>query len=147
MACLVEFSGSGSGSGSVRGGAGPGGFLGGAGGAAPRGRRHRVRARTGELAHWPADFARPGRAVARAARSLNDMLAGVRPVVVEDFVNGFRDTTRRPDEFGLALPSSPPPSLPSSLSAEADVMIFPTACQVDATTALTRRRPSDRVAR
>lgn len=64
--------------------------------------------------------ARPGQVVARATRSLGDMVAGIRPVA-ENFVHGFRDMTHAPDEVGLEFGLS--------LSAEADVVISSTAAQ------------------
>ena len=61
--------------------------------------------------------ARPGEVVARAARSLGDMLAGVRPIA-EDFVESLSGMAHAPHdievEFGL------------SLSAKADVIVSST---------------------
>ncbi|MFD9002038.1 CU044_2847 family protein [Streptomyces sp. NPDC059582] len=66
--------------------------------------------------------ARPGQVVARATRSLGEMVAAVRPVA-QNFVDGFQDMARRPDEitveFGLTL------------SAEADVVISSTSAQAN----------------
>uniref|UniRef100_UPI0031D4E3AD CU044_2847 family protein n=1 Tax=Streptomyces hawaiiensis TaxID=67305 RepID=UPI0031D4E3AD len=77
--------------------------------------------------------ARPGQVVARASRSLGEMVAAVRPVA-QNFVDGFQGMTRRPDEisveFGLAL------------SAEADVVISSTSAQANFKVALVWRRPS-----
>ena len=65
---------------------------------------------------------RPGEVVARAGRSLGEMLTGIRPVA-EHFVEGFRGMAQAPDEiaveFGL------------SLSAKADVIISSTAAQAN----------------
>jgi hypothetical protein len=80
--------------------------------------------------------ARPGQVVARATRSLRELLSGVRPVA-ENFVDTFRGMARGPDEitieFGL------------SLSAEADVVISSTSAQANFTVRLTwdRRAPGD----
>ncbi|WP_232247311.1 CU044_2847 family protein [Kitasatospora azatica] len=76
--------------------------------------------------------ARPGQVVARATRSLGEMVAGVRPVA-EQFVNGFRGMAVAPDEisveFGL------------SLSAAADVVISSTAANAHFQVSLTWHRP------
>ncbi|MFJ4620112.1 CU044_2847 family protein [Streptomyces sp. NPDC088812] len=76
--------------------------------------------------------ARPGQVVARATRSLGEMVAAVRPVA-QNFVDGFRDMARAPDEisveFGLAL------------SAEADVVISSTSAQANFKVALVWHRP------
>jgi Trypsin-co-occurring domain 1 len=76
----------------------------------------------------------PGRVVARASRSLSDMLAQVRPVA-QNFVDGFHGMADAPDEisveFGL------------SLSAEADVVISRTAAQANFTVSLTWRAPGE----
>jgi alkanesulfonate monooxygenase SsuD/methylene tetrahydromethanopterin reductase-like flavin-dependent oxidoreductase (luciferase family) len=64
--------------------------------------------------------ARPGRVVARASQSLEDMLQGLRPVA-ESFVQQFAEMTRAPNEikveFGVTL------------SAQADVVIASTATE------------------
>jgi hypothetical protein len=77
--------------------------------------------------------ARPGQVVARATRSLGEMVAAVRPVA-QNFVEVFQDMPRRPDEisveFGLAL------------SAEADVVISSTSAQANFKVALVWRQPS-----
>ncbi|MFI9272913.1 CU044_2847 family protein [Kitasatospora sp. NPDC052896] len=78
--------------------------------------------------------ARPSQVVARATRSMGDMLAGIRPVA-QDFVEGFRGMVHAPDEisveFGL------------SLSAEADVVISSTAAQANFKVSLTWHRPAE----
>ncbi|MEV0620597.1 CU044_2847 family protein [Nonomuraea sp. NPDC050404] len=66
--------------------------------------------------------ARPGQVVARATRTLGDMLATVRPIA-HDFVDGFRDMARRPDEISIEFGLS--------LSAEADVVISSTSAQAN----------------
>lgn len=91
-----------------------------------------VRVEIDEVADGLVQVARPGQVVARATRSLNEMLAEIRPVA-EDFVEGFRGMARQPDEiaveFGL------------SLSAEADVVISRTTGQADFTVSLTWHKP------
>ena|SRR5882757_10546105 len=77
--------------------------------------------------------ARPGEVVARAGRSLSEMLAGVRPIA-ENFVSGFRGLAQAPDEikveFGL------------SLSAKADVIVSSTAAQANFKVTLSWRIPA-----
>ncbi|WP_250403667.1 CU044_2847 family protein [Streptomyces cellostaticus] len=76
--------------------------------------------------------ARPGQVVARATRSLGEMVAAVRPVA-QNFVEGFRNMAGRPDEisveFGLTL------------SAEADVVISSTSAQANFKVALVWNKP------
>jgi hypothetical protein len=75
--------------------------------------------------------ARPGQVVARATRSMGEMLAGIRPVA-ENFVDNFRGMVHAPDdisvEFGL------------SLSAAADVVISSTAAAANFKVTLTWHR-------
>ncbi|MFE0464368.1 CU044_2847 family protein [Kitasatospora sp. NPDC058965] len=75
--------------------------------------------------------ARPGQVVARATRSMGEMLAGIRPVA-EHFVENFRGMVQAPDtigvEFGL------------SLSAAADVVISSTAATANFKVTLTWNR-------
>lgn len=66
--------------------------------------------------------ARPGEVVARAARSLGEMVAGIRPVA-EHFVRGFRGMSEAPDEIGLEFGIS--------LSAKAEVIISSVAAQAN----------------
>ncbi|GHJ39786.1 CU044_2847 family protein [Streptomyces sp. TS71-3] len=77
--------------------------------------------------------ARPGQVVARATRSLGDLLAGVRPVA-QHFVEGFSTMAHAPDEitveFGL------------SLSAQADVVVSSTSAQANFKVCLTWNRES-----
>lgn len=93
-----------------------------------------VRVAIEEPAEGLVEVARPGQVVARASRSLGELLAGVRPVA-ESFVDTFREMPRGPDEicveFGI------------SLSAEADVVITSTSAQANFTVRLTwdRREP------
>ncbi|MHC0433561.1 CU044_2847 family protein [Streptomyces sp. O3] len=77
--------------------------------------------------------ARPGQVVARATRSLSDMLAGVRPVA-QNFVEGFRGMVDAPDEIGVEFGVS--------LTAEADVVISSTAAQANFNVTLTWHRSS-----
>ncbi|MEV8545963.1 CU044_2847 family protein [Streptomyces sp. NPDC051572] len=76
--------------------------------------------------------ARPGQVVARATRSLGEMVAAVRPVA-QNFVDGFQGMARRPDEisieFGLTL------------SAEADLVISSTSAQANFKVALVWHKP------
>lgn len=65
---------------------------------------------------------RPGEVVARAGRSLGEMVAGIRPVA-EHFVQGFRGMVHAPDELGVEFGLS--------LSAKADVIITSTAAQAN----------------
>lgn len=77
--------------------------------------------------------ARPGEVVARAARSLGEMVAGIRPVA-EHFVQGFRGMVHAPDEIGIEFGLS--------LSAKADVIISSAAAQSNFKVTLTWHRPS-----
>ncbi|MFE4632535.1 CU044_2847 family protein [Streptomyces sp. NPDC056773] len=79
--------------------------------------------------------ARPGQVVARATRSLGEMVAGIRPVA-QGFVAGFRGMVHAPDELTLEFGLS--------LSAEADVIISSTAAQANFRVSLTwHRTPED----
>lgn len=78
--------------------------------------------------------ARPGEVVARAARSLGEMLAGVRPIA-EDLVKGFRGMAHAPDEIGVEFGLS--------LSAKADVIISSTAAQANFKVKLTWKKPPE----
>ncbi|MGW5275023.1 CU044_2847 family protein [Streptomyces sp. NPDC004044] len=110
---------------------------GGAAGAAPQDRTGTVPVEIEEVPDGLVEVAGPGRVVARATRSLNDMLIGIRPVA-ENFVNTFRDMPDGPDEIGVEFGLS--------LSAEADVVISRTTGQANFTVTLTWRRPSARAA-
>ncbi|GAA0420823.1 CU044_2847 family protein [Streptomyces luteireticuli] len=85
-----------------------------------------------EVGEGLVQVARPGRVVARASRSLGEMLAGIRPVA-EHFVEGFRSMADAPDEIGVEFGVS--------LSAEADVVISSTAAQANFKVSLTWNRP------
>ncbi|MGP4003562.1 CU044_2847 family protein [Streptomyces sp. 8N706] len=71
--------------------------------------------------------ARPGQVVARATRSMGEMLSGLRPVA-QQLVNTFSETARGPQEitveFGL------------SMSAEADIVISSSTAQAHFTVIL-----------
>ncbi|MET9319092.1 CU044_2847 family protein [Streptomyces sp. NPDC003038] len=101
-------------------------------GAAGARRTDLVKVEVEQTADGLVQVARPGQVVARATRSLGDMLAGVRPIA-QNFVESFRGMAQAPDEisveFGL------------SLSAEADVVITSTAAQANFTVTLTWNRP------
>ncbi|MQY20290.1 CU044_2847 family protein [Nocardia macrotermitis] len=75
---------------------------------------------------------RPGEVVARAGRSLGEMVAGIRPVA-EHFVQGLRGMVHAPDEIGIEFGLS--------LSAKADVIITSTATQANFKVSLKWRRP------
>ncbi|MDT0612127.1 CU044_2847 family protein [Streptomyces lancefieldiae] len=94
-----------------------------------------VRVQIEEVTDGLVRVAGPGRVAARAARSLNDMLAGIRPVA-ENFVNAFRDMPDGPDEIGVEFGLA--------LSADADLVISRTTGQANFTVTLTWRRPSVR---
>ncbi|MGW1162529.1 CU044_2847 family protein [Streptomyces sp. NPDC002513] len=74
---------------------------------------------------------RGGRSVARAGRSLGEMLDTVRPVA-ESFVGRFRGLAQAPDEITLEFGVS--------LSAEADVVIASTATEANFSVTLTWRK-------
>lgn len=79
--------------------------------------------------------ARPGQVVARATRSLGELLSGVRPVA-ENFVETFRGMAHGPDEISIEFGLS--------LSAAADVVISSTSAQANFAVRLTwDRRTSD----
>ncbi|HKR49632.1 MAG TPA: CU044_2847 family protein [Pseudonocardiaceae bacterium] len=76
--------------------------------------------------------ARPGEVVARATRSLGEMLARVRPIA-EDFAKGFRGIAHAPDEIGVEFGLS--------LSAKADVIISSASTQANFKVKLTWKKP------
>ncbi|MFJ6479962.1 MULTISPECIES: CU044_2847 family protein [unclassified Streptomyces] len=79
--------------------------------------------------------ARPGQVMARASRSLGEMVTGIRPVA-QSFVDGFRGMAQAPDELNLEFGLS--------ISAEADVVISSTAAEANFKISLTwTRTPSD----
>ncbi|OKI32429.1 hypothetical protein A6A29_21815 [Streptomyces sp. TSRI0281] len=103
-------------------------------GSAPPDANSTVKVQIDETADGLVQVARPGQVVARATRSLDDMLAGIRPVA-ESFVDGFRDMERQPDEIGVEFGLS--------LSAEADMVISRTTGQANFKVTLTwRNQPS-----
>jgi hypothetical protein len=78
------------------------------------------------------DVSRPGQAVARATRSLGEMLAGIRPVA-ENFLDAFAGMANAPDEIGLEYGLS--------VSADANLVIATTAAQANFKVTLTWRTP------
>ncbi|WP_234355835.1 CU044_2847 family protein [Kitasatospora aureofaciens] len=76
---------------------------------------------------------RPGQVAARAARSLGEMLAGIRPVA-ESFVEGLGGMAQAPEEISLEFGLS--------MSAEADLVISTTTAQANFKVSLTWRPPS-----
>lgn len=79
--------------------------------------------------------ARPGQVMARASRSLAEMVTGIRPVA-QSFVDGFRGMARAPDELNLEFGLS--------ISADADVVISSTAAEANFKISLTwTRAPAD----
>ncbi|MFH9355133.1 CU044_2847 family protein [Kitasatospora sp. NPDC017646] len=99
------------------------------------GRLDVVRVEIEQAAEGLVQVARPGQVVARATRSLGEMLAGVRPVA-QNFVDGFRGMVNAPDEIGIEFGLS--------LSAEADVVISSTSAEANFKVSLTwRRTPAD----
>src|SRR5262245_1490169 len=75
-----------------------------------------------EAEDGPVKVSRAGRVVARAGRSLGDMLAEIRPVA-EDLVDSFGGMAQMPDEIGVEFGLA--------LTAEADVVISSTAAQAN----------------
>lgn len=65
---------------------------------------------------------RSGRVVAQATRTLDDMVAGLRPIA-ETFVKQFREMTDAPDELSIQFGVT--------LSATADVVIASTAADAN----------------
>ncbi|MFF8311879.1 CU044_2847 family protein [Streptomyces lydicus] len=102
-------------------------------GSAQRDGSSTVKVEIEETADGLVKVARPGQVVARASRSLNDMLAGIRPVA-QNFVDSFRGMDRQPDEIGVEFGLS--------LSAEADVVISRTTGQANFKVTLTWRNPA-----
>ncbi|MEU5096534.1 CU044_2847 family protein [Streptomyces sp. NPDC020996] len=81
------------------------------------------------------EAAGPGRVAARAARSLNDRPAGIRPVA-QNSVSTFRDMPDGPGETGTEVGLA--------LSADAGTVISRTAGQAGLTGIPARCRPADR---
>lgn len=78
------------------------------------------------------DVSRRGQVVARAARSLGEMLSVIRPVA-ESFLGSLANMTDTPDEIGLQFGLS--------LSADANLVVATTATQANFQVSLTWRRP------
>jgi hypothetical protein len=79
-------------------------------------------------ADGPVKVSRPGQAVARAAHSLGEMSAGIRPVA-DSFVTGFADMAEAPDEIGLEFGLS--------LLAEANLVVASSAAAANCKVTLT----------
>ncbi|MDR3080484.1 MAG: hypothetical protein LBV60_06070 [Streptomyces sp.] len=90
-----------------------------------------VKVEVEHVAEGLVQVARPGQVVARATRSLGQMLAEVRPVA-QNFVDGFHGMIHAPDEIGIEFGLS--------LSAEADVVISSTAAAANFKVSLTWHR-------
>ncbi|MFF7216108.1 CU044_2847 family protein [Streptomyces sp. NPDC008238] len=90
-----------------------------------------IRVQVRDLDDGPVRVGRGGRAVARAERSLGQMLDTVRPVA-EGFVSRVRGMAHAPDEVTLEFGVS--------LSAEADVVIASTATTANFSVTLTWNR-------
>jgi hypothetical protein len=75
-----------------------------------------------QIADGLVDVSRRGQVVARATRSLGEMLAGIRPVA-ECFLDDFAGMANKPDEIGLEYGLS--------FSADADLVIASTAAQAN----------------
>jgi len=65
----------------------------------PDGRSQVVGVEIEQAAEGLVKVSRPGQVVARAAHSLGEMLAAIRPVA-DSFVGGFADMTNAPDDIG-----------------------------------------------
>lgn len=78
------------------------------------------------------DVSRPGQAIARATRSLREMLAGIRPVA-ESLLDGFAGMADTPDEIGFEFGLS--------LSADANLVVATTAAQAHFKVTLAWRPP------
>ncbi|MFB7998795.1 CU044_2847 family protein [Streptomyces sp. NPDC056002] len=97
------------------------------------GKQRTVQVEIEQVVDGLADVSRSGRLAARAARSLGDMLAGIRPVA-ESFVEGFADMAHSPDEIGLEFGLS--------LTAQADVVVSTTAAAANFKVSLTWTKPA-----
>ncbi|MDI3422669.1 CU044_2847 family protein [Streptomyces luteolus] len=97
------------------------------------GQRGTVQVQVEQVGDGLADVSRPGRLAERATRSLGDMLGSVRPVA-ENFLDGFADMERAPDEIGLEFGLS--------LTAQADVVVSSTAAAANFKVTLTWRSPA-----
>jgi hypothetical protein len=75
---------------------------------------------------------RPGQVVARAAHSLGEMLAAIRPVA-DSFVGGFAGMAQIPDEIGLEFGLS--------LSADANLVVATSAAQANFKVTLNWSKP------
>ncbi|MET9555696.1 CU044_2847 family protein [Streptomyces sp. NPDC006645] len=96
------------------------------------GRQGVVQVQVEQVGEGLADVSRSGRLATRAARSLGDMLADIRPVA-ENFVAGFAGMEQAPDEIGLEFGLS--------LTAQADVVVSSTAAAANFKVTLAWRKP------
>ncbi|WP_046730681.1 CU044_2847 family protein [Streptomyces humi] len=97
------------------------------------GHQQTVQVEIEQVADGLADVSRSGRLAARAARSLGDMLIGIRPVAAS-FVEGFAGMDHSPDEIGLEFGLS--------LTAQADVVVSSTAAAANFKVTLTWKKPA-----
>ncbi|RVU15925.1 hypothetical protein EOT10_37690 [Streptomyces antnestii] len=97
------------------------------------GKQQTVQVEIEQVADGLADVSRSGRLAARAARSLGDMLTGIRPVAAS-FVEGFSGMDHSPDEIGLEFGLS--------LTAQADVVVSTTAAAANFKVTLTWKKPA-----
>jgi Trypsin-co-occurring domain 1 len=98
----------------------------------PDGRAHVVGVEIEQAAEGLVKVSRPGQVVARAAHSLGEMLAAIRPVA-DSFAGGFAGMANAPDEIGLEFGLS--------LSADANLVVATSAAQANFKVALTWSRP------
>lgn len=98
------------------------------------GSAHSVGVEIEQAADGLVDVSRRGQAVARATRSLGEMLGGIRPVA-ESFLTSFADMPDAPDEINLEFGLS--------LSADANLVVATTAAQANFKVALTWRRTAE----
>jgi hypothetical protein len=88
-----------------------------------------------EIEHVPegvVKVSRPGQVVARAAHSLGQMLAAIRPVA-DSFVEGFADMANTPDQIGLEFGLS--------LSVDAKLVVATSAAQANFKVTLNWSKP------
>jgi hypothetical protein len=98
----------------------------------PDGRTQVVGVEIEQTAEGLVKVSRPGQVVARAARSLGEMLAAIRPVA-DNFVGGFAGMANAPDEIGLEFGLS--------LSADANLVVATSAAQANFKVTLSWSKP------
>jgi hypothetical protein len=98
----------------------------------PDGRAQVVGVEIEQAAEGLVKVSRPGQVVARAAHSLGEMLAAIRPVA-DSFVEGFADMADAPGEFGLEFGLS--------LSADANLVVATSAAQANFKVTLNWSKP------